>query len=152
MTHFNLKKILVPVDFSRFSLEALRAAVDIAEIRKAGLTVLHVAEEPPLSGTYGQESVLQANWKAARDEIYKESERELEAMASEANAGPNTERLSIWGDPTNEIIRMAGNGKFDLIVMSTHGRTGLSRLLMGSVAERVIRHAPCPVFVIRGRE
>ena len=69
---------------------------------------------------------------------------------AESGADQQVERKTIMGDPSNEIVRIAKDGGYDLIVMSTHGRTGLSRLLMGSVAERVIRHAPCPVFVIRG--
>ncbi len=152
MSRFNPKKILAPVDFSKFSLDALRAAVDISRIRKAELTVLHVSEEPSLPDTYGQASVVYANWRAVRDEVHEDSKKELEAMASEAGADRNVKKKSVWGDPANEIIQLADSGKFDLIVMSTHGRMGLSRLLMGSVAEQVIRHAHCPVFVIRGQE
>lgn len=152
MPRFNPKKILVPVDFSKFSLNALRAAVDISRIRDAALTVLHVTEDPSLPDTQGQASVVYANWQAVRNELQQESQKELEAMISEADADQNVKKLFIWGDPANEILRLTDSDNYDLIVMSTHGRTGLSRLLMGSVAEQVIRHAPCPVFVVRGKD
>lgn len=150
MKRFEPKRILAPVDFSHFSIEALKAALDISEIRGATITALHVAEEPSFPDTYGQESVVHANWQALRNKAFQESEKELEALVAESGADQQVERKTIMGDPSNEIVRIAKDGGYDLIVMSTHGRTGLSRLLMGSVAERVIRHAPCPVFVIRG--
>ena len=150
MKRFEPKKILAPVDFSQFSIEALKTALEISEIRGARVTALHVSEEPSFPDTYGQESVVHANWQALREEKYQESEKELEALVAVAEADQQVERQTLMGDSSNEIVLLAKEGDYDLIVMSTHGRTGLSRLLMGSVAERVIRHAPCPVFVIRG--
>jgi nucleotide-binding universal stress UspA family protein len=85
-----------------------------------------------------------------RDKTFQESEKELKVLVAEAGADQQVERKTIMGDLSNEIVRIAKIGGYNLIVMSTHGRTGLSRLLMGSVAERVIRHAPCPVFIIHG--
>lgn len=152
MPRFNPKRILAPVDFSKFSLDALRAGVDIARIRGAELTVLHVNEEPSIPDAYGQASTVYANWKSVRGKLQEESQKEMEAMISEAEADEGVKSLSVWGDPANEILRLAESGNFDLIVMSTHGRTGLIRLLMGSVAEQVIRHASCPVFVVRGKD
>jgi nucleotide-binding universal stress UspA family protein len=152
MPRFNPKKILVPVDFSKYSLEALRAAVDMAQIRKAELTVLHISEEPAFPGTYGQASVAYANWDTIRNQVQEDAKRELEAMVSEATSGQKVECINVWGNPVNEILQFAEKGKFDLIVMSTHGRSGLSRMVMGSVAEQVIRHAHCPVFVLRGQD
>jgi nucleotide-binding universal stress UspA family protein len=150
MTRFSPKKILAPVDFSKFSIDALRAALDISEIRGAEVTALHVTEEPSKPDTYGHSTVLHTNWQMIRERVFEESRAELETLTSEAGASQDVKLETIMGDPTNEILRIAKDGNFDLIVMSTHGRTGLNRLLMGSVAERVIRHAPCPVFVIRG--
>ena len=73
-------------------------------------------------------------------------------MATEARAEENINREIVWGNPTNEILRYAEKGDYDLIVMATHGRTGINRLLLGSVAEQVIRHSVCPVFVVRSPE
>jgi universal stress protein A len=85
-----------------------------------------------------------------RDKTFQESEKELKVLVAEAGADQQVERKTIMGDLSNEIVRIAKIGGYNLTVMSTHGRTGLSRLLMGSVAECVIRHAPCPVFIIHG--
>ncbi len=150
MTRFSPKKILAPVDFSKFSIDALRAALDISEIRGAKVTALHVTEEPSMPDTYGHSTMLHANWQLIRERVFEESRAELEALTLEAGDSQEVKCESIMGDPTNEILRMAKDGNFDLIVMSTHGRTELNCLLMGSVAERVIRHAQCPVLVVRG--
>jgi nucleotide-binding universal stress UspA family protein len=149
MPKFNPKKILVPVDFSPFSSEALRAATDIAQLRKAELTVLHVSEDPPFPNTYGQESVAYANWNEIRTQVEEDAKKELAAIISETTSGQNVASINVWGHPVHEILQIAEDGAFDLIVLSTHGRSGLSRLVMGSVAERVIRHAHCPVLVMR---
>ena len=150
MAKFNPKKILVPVDFSKYSLAALRAAADIAQIREAKLTVLHISEEPSFPSMYGQKEVSHENWQATRNQVDEYAKRELEAMVSEAISNPDFESINLWGNPVKEILEYSEIGKYDLIVMSTHGRSGLSRVLMGSVAEQVIRHAQCPVFVMRG--
>jgi nucleotide-binding universal stress UspA family protein len=152
MNHFSPKKILVPVDFSSFSLEALKTAVDIAKKEDGELVVLYVIENPTPPPGYGQASVVSKNLEQLRGELHEESNHELEAMLKEAEAPLNVEKICTWGNPAHEIINMAENGDFDLIVLSTHGRTGLGRFLMGSVAERIIRHVSRPVLLIRGKK
>jgi len=75
----------------------------------------------------------------------------LESMLKKVSAGPKLKSILLWGDPTTEVLRIAGSEDFDLIVMATHGRKGLSRPFIGSAAEQVTRRAHCPVFVIRDK-
>lgn len=152
MKRFKPRRILVPVDFSSFSLLSLQTAREMAEMWGAELTVLHVMALPPALSASGEPSVVYANWERMQEEIREESERELEAIMNEAGVNHHAQKISVWGHPAAEVVDMAQTGDFDLIVMSTHGRTGLARMVMGSVAENVIRHAPCPVFVLRHPE
>ena len=148
MKKFEPKKILVPVDFSEFSQDALQAAAEIAELRHANLTVMHVMMEPQASVPYE----VYIDWQKVKDEIKVDAEKLLREMAGKAGFNGNgmTERVLVWGEPAKVITDAAQNENFDLIVMATHGRTGLPRLFLGSIAEKVIRHAPCPVLVMRG--
>lgn len=145
MKKFAPRKILVPVDFSDFSREAFEAAVGIAEVRGAEITVLHVMIEPQASVPYE----VYIDWQKVKGEIKADAEKMLaEMVASRGPAGKAGKRLE-WGEPASTIARVAKEGSYDLIVMATHGRTGLTRLFLGSVAENVIRHAPCPVLSFR---
>ncbi len=76
-------------------------------------------------------------------------ENQLEDMAKKVPTSAKVKTTLLWGNPAKEIVQEAKSGNFDLIVMATHGREGMSRLFIGSVAEEVIRRAPCPVFIIR---
>jgi nucleotide-binding universal stress UspA family protein len=131
MGKFEPKKILVPVDFSEFSREALISAAEIADLRGAKLTVVHIMVEPQSSVPYE----VYIDWKKVKEDIQTDAEK--------------AEKCLVWGEPATVINETAERGDFDLIVMATHGRTGLTRLFMGSVAENVIRHAHCPVLVMR---
>ena len=133
--------ILVPTDFSTASDAALPHAEALAKQKSASLLILHV-EEPPLA--YGG------------GELYyglpePNSERILKMLEEVKPSDPTvafTHRLTM-GDPAGEIVRIAGEEGAEMIVLGTHGRSGMSRMLMGSVAEAVVRRAPCPVLVYR---
>ena len=133
--------ILVPTDFSTASDAVLPQAEALAKQKSASLLILHV-EEPPLA--YGS------------GELYyglpePNSERILKMLEDVRPADPTvafTHRLTM-GDPAGEIVRIAAEEGVEMIVLGTHGRSGMTRMLMGSVAETVVRRAPCPVLVYR---
>ncbi|MGH7172393.1 MAG: universal stress protein [Gemmataceae bacterium] len=136
----NIQIILHPTDYSERSDFAFRIACSLARDYRAKLVLLHVALR---SVVIEGESPI-----APRSEEYLQGEREkLEGLSVPPEV--HVERQVGEGDPAEEIFRAAQDLKADLIVMGTHGRTGLSRLLMGSVAEQVVRKAPCPVLTVR---
>lgn len=144
------KKILVPVDFSDCSKQALADAIAIGEGMSAEVTVLHAYENPayvlPMSGYVGPTADMLAR---LRDQLTDE----LEALADQAREKKLEAKTElIEGIPYKTVVDFAKQWGADLIVMGTHGRTGLSHALTGSVAERVVRLAPCPVLVSRLRE
>jgi nucleotide-binding universal stress UspA family protein len=139
--------ILVPTDFSEFSKQALKSALDLAQTFGAKLLLLHVVEPPPYPIEGLVPSQLGANLLA---DLERQASNELAALLPEAQ-GLQVEiarRVSI-GIPYRKIVEVAAEEKIDLIVMTTHGRTGITHMVMGSVAERVVRTAPCPVLSIR---
>lgn len=147
----NIQRILVPVDFSPCSQTALDYAVFVAERFKASLEVLHVWEAPQylgmevmvqVPGEVGQ-SLSQFVQAQARQDL----DKMLEPLAQRSDLKVQG-RLEA-GEPYDVIIRVAEQMVCDLLVVGTHGRRGLSHLLMGSVAERVVRRAPCPVLTVR---
>ncbi len=139
-------KICCPVDFSDSAREALAQAADIAAHGSARLAILHVYERAALAA--GEVLVTDPDLE---DRLVHEVNQQLERYRIEAErVAPG--RVSVEataGTPTSEIVRFVERGGFDLIVMGTHGRTGLKRALLGSVAESVVRHAPCSVLVVR---
>ena len=158
MTIYDPRKILVPVDLSELSMGGLRAAKEIAELRDAELKVLHVAQESDYMPSFrggGYPTEFTRRMAIPTNKMLEEAQVELESrlisMLKQVSAGPKVASILLWGEPIEEILRVAGSEDFDLIVMATHGRTGLNRLLIGSVAEQVIRRAPCPVLVIRDK-
>ena len=148
MKEFAPKKILVPVDFSDFSRAALEAAAGIAEVRGAEITVLHVMIEPQASVPYE----VYIDWQKVKVEIKVDAEKMLAGMVAPGGSAGKAKKRLEWGEPASTIVRVAKEGNFDLVVMATHGRTGLTRLFLGSVAEQVIRHAPCPVLSFRPKQ
>jgi len=136
-----IQTILFPTDFSETSQYALHLAFALARDCQARLIVLHVAT-PPSFVTYGE-----------FEKVFQESSgyrHELEEKLRQCQKPDCTAEFQLQeGDPGDEIIHVAQGTPCDLIVMGTHGRTGLGRLLMGSVAEKVLRRAPCPVLTIK---
>jgi nucleotide-binding universal stress UspA family protein len=134
-------KILFPTDFSRLSEAALPMATSIARDRHAELIILHV-QEPPAAYAAGE---LYFGPMEPDTETIRQA---LEQVRVSDPGVPCIHHL-VMGDPAKEIIRLADDEDVDMIVMSTRGRTGLAHVLMGSVAEKVVRRANCPVLVVK---
>jgi len=135
------KTILFPTDFSTASDAALPHAETLAKQAGARLLIIHV-EEPPLA--YGGGELYYGLPEPSSERILKM----LEDVKPTDPQVPFAHRLTM-GDPAGEIVRIAGEEGAEMIVLGTHGRTGMTRLLMGSVAEGIVRRAPCPVLVYR---
>lgn len=142
----NIKNILCPVDYSVYSEKALNYAIELAERYGAKLYLIHVLDirvydmnDPELYST------------AMIDEetMEKMKERLSKCVREDAKSKIPVEALIIQGVPFVEIIKAAKEYKVDLIVIGTHGRTGISHAIMGSVAEKVVRKSPCPVLTVR---
>jgi universal stress protein A len=142
-----IAKILVPVDFSSHSSEAVRFAADMSNRYNASLELLHVFHVT----TYALPEGYIVPSHAQVQQALKELESQLEAAKNAATeAGAGTVRTTlVQGGVTTEILRFAKENECDLIVMGTHGRTGMKHLLMGSVAEQIVRVANCPVLTLR---
>jgi len=135
------RKIVFPTDFSPFGQEALRWATSLARDSGATLIIVHV-EEPPMS--YGGGEVL-----IGGDEGNRELLRKSLVQVVPTDPAVSFEHKLLVGDPATAVVEAANEENADLIVLGTHGRTGLTRLLMGSVAEAVVRRAKCPVLVVK---
>jgi nucleotide-binding universal stress UspA family protein len=133
--------ILVPVDFSESANQALAYAMQLARQLQARLTLLHVIHTPAVGGA--DLSAYMAHVEAGAQQAMAECLQRVQ------QAGLPVHSLLVQGVPWQAIVDTARDTHVDLIVMSTHGHTGLQHLLLGSVAERVVRLAPCPVLVAR---
>jgi universal stress protein A len=144
-----LKNILVPIDFSDCSKKALQYAIALARQHKADITVAYVV--PAISGAFGEYGAFDA--AAVTKEMREAAERQLATLVvDEVRGVVPTDTVVRTGSPAAEIVEIAKRIPADLIVISTHGYTGLKHAFLGSVAERVVRHAPCPVLVVREQE
>jgi universal stress protein A len=139
------RKILCPVDFDAASLQALKLASELAKESGATLHLLHIVVLPPapeVALPFGRME------EAARGRLEK-------LIRQHTDRGTHCEVRVMMGDAAAEVLLAAKRTRADLIVMATHGRTGLRRLMLGSVAERVVREAPCPVLslspAVKGR-
>jgi nucleotide-binding universal stress UspA family protein len=147
-SRLRLKVIAVPIDFSPESKKALRYACRLAEQFGSVLRLIHVVEPAPFLNDLPNVIVSRSD-----DEIAKEALVKLQALAQDEI----DELIPIYpqvrvGKPYHEIVSAAKVGGADLIVISTHGYTGLKHAFLGSTAERVVRHAQCPVLVVRDNE
>ena len=145
-----IRRILHASDFSKASGRAFQTAMTMAKANRARLTVVHVIvpfelvvpEQYVDSGTLDQLAAQARQW----------GQRQLAKLADRAKrTGARTTTLLREGDPAQQIVRAARSERADLIVVGTHGRRGFSKLLLGSVAERVVGTAPCPVVTVRGK-
>jgi nucleotide-binding universal stress UspA family protein len=142
-------KILVPVDFSPHSSEGVRLASNIARRYEAALVLVHVYQ--PVAYPFPEGFVLYTPNQMAN--MLSELRKLLEGAEQEAQSAgaPSVSSKLLQGVVASEIVSTAQDERFDLIVMGTHGRTGIQHALMGSVAEKVVRRAPCPVLTVRER-
>lgn len=149
MTPF--QKILVPTDFSRHSTEALHTAADLSR-RYEAATVSLVYVFEPVTYALPEGHVMAAPTQLQElDAVFEQRLAGAKAEAEAAGAR-NVQTKLLTGPVAGEITDYAEQERFDLIVMGTHGRTGLRHLVLGSVAEKVVRTAPCAVLTVRVRE
>jgi nucleotide-binding universal stress UspA family protein len=159
----NFKRILCPVDLSPFSLEALQLAAKLTSASGATLYILHVIDNPfdeiymtritqadPASIELYNQEPLQ------RSKVMKATIEHSEVMLKQfcldsVEYLPRVRYLVATGVPIEKILDAAVDHRIDLVVLATHGRTGIKRLIIGNVAERVVRHAPCPVLTVKPR-
>jgi nucleotide-binding universal stress UspA family protein len=148
MGALELRRICCPIDFSEASAGALRAAADLARRFDGTLTLLHVDVVP---GSAIPEALLEtppalaADLSAPADRVLLDWKTRAERLGA-----PRVEARRSVGQPAQEILALARRQPFDLIVIGTHGRTGVGHFLIGSVAEEVVRRAPCPVLTLGG--
>jgi nucleotide-binding universal stress UspA family protein len=141
-----IRKMLIATDGSEYTKEAVSTGLHLAKILGADVTALYVIDQtsfvsfPIDSSIVSVYSLLENEGKRAVDEVRKEGEGQ----------GVKVTPVVVEGSPTRKIVEMAVD--FDLVVIGTLGRSALSKLFMGSVAERVTRYAPCPVLVVRSRK
>ncbi len=143
-----VKAILVPTDFSETACAAVRCAAGLAEVFGASLTLLHVVEDVIAQG------LMSGVGSGASESVQDEAVRDAMAKFDQCLAAPPLNRTGVHravvaGDPFDGIMQYAQEHHVDLIVIGTHGRTGLAHALLGSVAERVVRLSPCPVLTVR---
>ena len=144
-----IRSILAPTDFSQHAAGGLRYACGLADRFGSTLHLLHVL--PEVVAPIGPEPMLVPTIPA---EYYREAEETARqametALQAEWGRPASVHHQVHWGDPVIAIVNYAREHGIDLVVISTHGRTGLRHVLLGSVAERIVREAPCPVLTVR---
>jgi nucleotide-binding universal stress UspA family protein len=146
-----LKNVLVATDFSEPSAVALAYGRELARTFGAKLHLLHVAES--VLSTPGLE-FYGASLTELQGSIEKAARRQLEELLTETDRAELSiaTTVQVWSNAAQAIVTYAQDAEVDLIVLGTHGRSGLTHFLMGSVAERVVRAAPCPVLTVRRPE
>jgi nucleotide-binding universal stress UspA family protein len=142
-----LKKILVPTDFSDHSEKAIQYGAELASKFGAELHLLHLVETVPVM--YGEGAIYSPETKAHFKDV---AARQLNDLKLDVTDAVNVLRTVRNGHPFVETVRYAKDNDVDLIVIGTHGRGAIAHMLLGSVAERVVRKAPCPVLVVRDQE
>ena len=139
---FHLKEILVPTDFSDCSRKALIYAIPFAKQFDATITVVHVAPY-----------FIQSPGIVVDDtQLLEDSRKGLDNVVRELSSLTKARAVFRMGNTASEIVAVAQETRADLIIISTHGNSGLMHLFLGSTAEKVVRHAPCPVLVVREKE
>ncbi|HMO14249.1 MAG TPA: universal stress protein [Pirellulaceae bacterium] len=134
--------VIVPWDFSELSLKALVAAIDMVEDRKQ-VRVVHVTQLPS-AYEYG------IVWDTiSNDEVRSRVEEEFRKQSKEDSRLEGIDFVTLFGEPGSRVCDYAKEVGAGLVIMPSHGRSGISRFLLGSVAERIVRGAPCPVLVLR---
>jgi universal stress protein A len=144
-----IRRILHPTDFSRPSGTAFTRALDIASAYRAELLVAHVLS--PVVPVAGEGTIPPNTWEQIEKSVRASAQKRLKALLARAQKrGVRATALLLEGAPHDAIVRAAKSKRADLVVLGTHGRTGLTKFLLGSVASRVVATAPCPVLSVRG--
>jgi nucleotide-binding universal stress UspA family protein len=140
-----IDRVLAPVDLSEQSELVLRHAAALSESYAAPLDLLHVVEEAAYPNVYGLDPLT-----PSLPNVQDRAREALETLAAELDLRTDPVNVHVLaGNAARDIVEFADDNAADLIVMATHGRTGLDRFLIGSVAEKVVRRAPCPVFTLK---
>ena len=142
-----LKTILVPTDFSEHSEKAIQYGAELATKFGAALHLLHTVDTTPV--LYGEGGAFPFE---SAEEIVAVAVKQLDQIEVESPGEGQVVRRASQGTPFVEIVRYAKENNVDLIVLGTHGRGAIAHMLLGSVAEKVVRKAPCPVLVVRDQE
>lgn len=141
-----IRKILVPTDFSKLSMVALEYAEILLELQTPEIYLLHVLDKSTIRKEEKKKKGSEKNFAA----IEKVAMKQLSAIAGQYFTETNVITMALRkGDPSREIVKLAQEEKIDLIIISTHGRTGIAHVLMGSVAEKVVRYSPVPVLSVK---
>lgn len=142
----NLKKILAPIDFSEYSMEALRGAMELAKDLDGELHIVHVVAP--------HFALLDKMREQARETLMLEEAEEELARIRKDDCGNSAKVVTqvMVGPPVPKLVEYATQQQIDLILLATHGRTGIEHLMIGSVAEKLARYAPCSVLVFRRRK
>jgi nucleotide-binding universal stress UspA family protein len=138
------KNLCCAVDFGEPSRAALEQAADLARELGAELTVVHVVTPLPAAAT---DALVASSGAAALEAVGEEGALETWRAEAELRAGKPVRARLLVGDPARQVARAARESGHDLVVVGTHGRRGLRRAVMGSVAESIVRAVPCPVLV-----
>lgn len=142
-----IRLVLAPTDFSEVSVETVARARELAEHFGAELIVLHVI--PPIP-TLPSDPHYNFEVPAYQEALRENARRQIEeATPDRSTSGVTSRNMVTYGDPAKEIVRVAEEESVDLIVIATHGLTGWQHLVFGSVAEKVVRTANCPVLTVR---
>jgi universal stress protein A len=147
LPEFKIQNILVPTDFTECSVKALSYALSFARQFGAEILLMHVVESVPV---ITQDAMLESSMLSAAQ--HEESEKRLGRWQREAMPEVAVRTMTCDGMPWQRIVEVAREKNMDLIIAGTGERSGLARALLGSTAERIVRHAPCPVLVVRERE
>jgi universal stress protein A len=142
----SIQKIVVPTDFSEVSLKAMDYAIAFARQFAAEVLIVHVLDDVPVAG----EDAIVSLGETGLPKVRERAERRLAEMANAKRAeNLKVETALRSGSAPQEIIETAKEHQADLIILATHGRRGIKRFFLGSTTERVVRHACCPVLVVR---
>ncbi|MEZ5966165.1 MAG: universal stress protein [Planctomycetota bacterium] len=140
------KRILIATDFSDLAARGVQCGIDLARATKASVLLLHVIENTWYPGTFGMGAMPLPDLES---EVRKAAKERLDKLATELGTSEVNCRVQLRdGVPWSEIVNAAKEEKVDLIVLSTHGYTGIKHALLGSQAERVVRTATCPVLTV----
>ena len=143
-----MQRILFASDFSKASRKAFLTAVAMAKANRAALTIVHVVV--PFTPIVPEQYLDAQTWEKIDTEARRWSQQQLRKLTDRAKkAGVRTVGLLLEGDPAQQTIRAARSTRADLLVVGTHGRTGLAKFFVGSVASRLVATASCPVVTVR---
>ena len=144
------RRILHPSDFTSFSRAALRKAIEMAKSNRAELLLVHVVS--PIVPVPGDAYISPRMYDELAGSARAAAQKQLDKLAAQVKkARVKSRSFVLEGAPAEEIVRFVKGRRVDLIVMGTHGRAGLAKLFVGSVADRVVASASCPVLTVRGK-